>query len=169
MLKTYWPLNPYWLKSYRAIALFIPLVLVSVGGHASAQVQQSVTAAGNLSSQCNSLITAANQAMTDMQWAVLGSTNSSDSNQALLQIADIAAQASSTMQALNLTDAQLQTFRNRYVTIYTSAAQANRELVTAVRQQNEQAAQQAYETITSSTQQEEPLVNEINAYCQANN
>lgn len=156
------------LKPYCAIALFFPLLLACVGGHFPAQAQQSNTSADNLANQCDRLITAANQAMTDMQWAVLGSTNSNDSNQALLQIANIADQASSTMQTLELTDPQLQTFRSHYVAIYTSAAQANRALVAAVRQQNMQAAQQAYETITTSTHQEEPLVNEINIYCQAN-
>lgn len=156
------------LKPYRAIALFFPLILVSIGGHLPAQAQVNNTpASSNLSTQCDSLITAANQAMSDMQWAVLGSTNSNDSNQALLQIADIADQASSNMHTLELTDTQLQTFRTRYVAIYTDAAQANRALVAAVRQQNMQAAQQAYETITSSTQQEEPLVNEINTYCRS--
>ncbi|HEY9619086.1 MAG TPA: hypothetical protein V6C78_01895 [Crinalium sp.] len=153
------------LKSHRAIALMIPIFLTAVGVH-SAQAQPNNLAAASKPDECNSLITTANQAMTNLQWAVLDSTNSSDSNQALLQIAEIADQASATMQTLELTDGQLQTFRDRYVTIYTSAAQANRDLVTAVRQQNSQAAQQAYETITTSTQQEEPLINEINSYCQ---
>lgn len=114
------------------------------------------------SSECSSLIAAANQAVADVQ----ATTQSSGGDvSGLLQIADIADQSVGRMQAIPLTDPQLQGYRDRFVSMYSSTGQASRDLVSAVQQDDPSAAQQAYDAIVSATSQEGPLVNEVNTYC----
>jgi hypothetical protein len=114
-------------------------------------------------SQCNNLIEVANNAVTEVQ-AVTATAQPQDVN-SMLKIAETADQATADMQALELSDEQLQGFQQRFITMYTDTSAATRALVDAVNQKNSQGAQQAYSDLQAATGQESALVNEVNTYC----
>lgn len=114
-------------------------------------------------SQCNKLIEVANKAVTDVQ-AITASANPQDVN-AMTQIAETADQARASMEALELSDEPLVGFQQRFVAMYSETSQATRDLVTAVNANNSQGAEQAYTALQTATDQETPLVTEVNTYC----
>ncbi|MBD2464711.1 hypothetical protein H6G89_27280 [Oscillatoria sp. FACHB-1407] len=114
-------------------------------------------------SQCNKLIEVANKAVSDVQ-AITTSANPQDVN-AMTQIAETADQARASMEALELSDESLQAFKQRFVTMYADTSKATRDLVTAVNANNSQGAEAAYTALQTATDQETPLVNEVNTYC----
>lgn len=114
-------------------------------------------------SQCNKLIEVANKAVGDVQ-DVTSSANPEDVN-AMIKIADTADQAKSTMETLELNDEKLKGFQQRFVTMYQETSTATRSLVDAVGKQDNQAAETAYNNLQAATDQETPLVNEVNEYC----
>ncbi|HEY9645608.1 MAG TPA: hypothetical protein V6C88_04515 [Chroococcidiopsis sp.] len=113
--------------------------------------------------QCSQIIAAANQAVQNVQ--TVTQNNPSGDAESLLLIADVADQAIATMQLIDLSDTQLQGYRDRFVTMYNSTSQASRNLVAAVRARNEADAQTAYEMIVQATADEGPLVEAVNGYC----
>lgn len=117
-------------------------------------------------SQCNKLIEVANKAVGDVQ-EVTSSANPEDVN-AMVKIADTADQAKATMETLELNDEQLQGFQQRFVAMYQETSTATRSLVDAVGKQDNQAAETAYNNLQAATDQETPLVNEVNEYCMVN-
>lgn len=114
-------------------------------------------------SQCNKLIDVANKAVADVQ-AITTSANPQDVT-AMTRIAETADQARGSMEALELADDQLATFRQQFVTMYSETSQATRDLVTAVNANNSQNAETAYNALQTATDKETPLVNEVNTYC----
>jgi hypothetical protein len=114
-------------------------------------------------SQCNKLIDVANKAVSDVQ-AITASANPQDVT-AMTRIAETADQARGSMEALELADDQLETFRQQFVTMYTETSQATRDLVTAVNAKNSQNAETAYNALQTATDKETPLVTEVNTYC----
>ena len=114
-------------------------------------------------SQCNKLIDVANKAVADVQ-AITTSANPQDVT-AMTRIAETADQARGSMEALELADDQLETFRQQFVTMYSETSQATRDLVTAVNANNSQNAETAYNALQTATDKETPLVNEVNTYC----
>ncbi|MBF2003317.1 MAG: hypothetical protein IGS50_19890 [Synechococcales cyanobacterium C42_A2020_086] len=115
-------------------------------------------------SQCNKLIEIANRAVEGVQTA--SENPRPDSIESMNKIADVANNARSEMEALQLTDERLQGYQTRFVTMYTATNQATRELVTAAQAKDAEGAQRAFEALQTATAQEEPLVNEVNAYCE---
>jgi hypothetical protein len=113
--------------------------------------------------ECNRLITISNQAVDEVQ-AVTQSENRSNP-ESLVSIANIADRASAAMKIIELTDDQLEAFRQRFIAMYTGTSQAVRNLEAASRVTDSTAAQEAYNSLIEATTQEEPLVNEVNAYC----
>lgn len=116
-------------------------------------------------SQCRKLIEVANGAVTQVQ-EVTQNANPEDVN-AMLQIADTADQATQDMQALELKDEALQGYQQRFITMYTDTSQSTRQLVEAVNNKDSQAADTAYQSLQTATNQEAPLVTEVNEYCQS--
>ncbi|MGB3616036.1 MAG: hypothetical protein WBA10_19750 [Elainellaceae cyanobacterium] len=118
--------------------------------------------------QCNQLINVANRAVTDVE-AVTSSPESPESRntESFSNITETAQQAASQLEAIDLTDEQLQSYRQRFIKLYRETGAATEQLVTAVEEQNLPAAEDAYEKLEAATGQEEPLVNEVNQYCQS--
>jgi hypothetical protein len=117
-------------------------------------------------SQCNKLIEVANKAVSDVQ-TITASADSQDVS-AMAKIADTADQAKASMEALELSDEKLQDFQQKFVSMYTDTSKATRDLVAAVGADNSEGAQQAYTALQTATNQETPLVNEVNGYCGGN-
>ncbi|HEY9623454.1 MAG TPA: hypothetical protein V6C78_24060 [Crinalium sp.] len=114
-------------------------------------------------SQCNKLIGVANKAVTDVQ-AITSNANPQDVS-AMTKIADTADQAKASMEGLELSDEKLKVFQQRFVAMYSDTSKSTRELVSAVGANNSQAAETAYKQLQTATNQETPLVNEVNGYC----
>lgn len=117
----------------------------------------------NKIAQCNQLIEVANEAVTEVQ--AITENASPDDPAAFLRIADTADQAKTNLQAIEVTDGQLQTYQERFVTLYTNTGDSTRNLVEAVNAQDNQAAQQAYDALQQAIAEEPNLVNEVNGYC----
>lgn len=117
----------------------------------------------NKVSQCNRLIDVANRAVTDVQ-TVTESASPQDV-EAMSKIAETADRAATEMQAVKLSDEQLLSYQDRFVTMYADTSKATRDLIAAMGEQNGSAAQQAYSNLQTATNQEGALVTEINSYC----
>lgn len=115
--------------------------------------------------QCNRLIEIANQAVSGVK--AVSETPKPDSIESMNKIADIANTAKSQMEGLQLGDDQLKDFQTQFVTMYTETNQATRDLVTAADAKNADAAKKAFSALQTATAKEAPLVNSVNAYCNA--
>jgi hypothetical protein len=113
--------------------------------------------------QCNQLIDAANTAVNEIQ-EITASGDPSDP-EALNAIANTADSAVATMQGLELSDEELQTYQQRFVQMYERTGTASRELYNAATSEDNEAAQQALDNLQAATQEETRLVSEVNAYC----
>lgn len=115
-------------------------------------------------SQCRELIDVINTAVTDLQ-TVTQSPEASNDPESLVKIAEAADRAVGSMQTVELKDEELQAFQQRFITMYTETGAASRAIYDAVNSQNPEAAQQAVGQLEAATNEEEPLVNEVNTYC----
>ena len=113
--------------------------------------------------QCNKLIEIANQAASDVESVTQSSTPEDPT--AFLQIAATADNASSELEAIEIEDETLQGFRQRFITLYVETSAATQDLVAAVEEQNAPGAEEAYNRLEAATEQEGPLVDEVNSYC----
>ncbi|MBE9177182.1 hypothetical protein IQ268_01155 [Oculatella sp. LEGE 06141] len=113
--------------------------------------------------ECNRLITVSNQAVSEVQSVT--QTDGAAQIEMFLQISNIADRASAAMKIISLSDEQLDGFRQRFIAMYTDTSQAVRDLSAATRLSDEAAARQAYDAMLTATNQEAPLVNDVNAYC----
>ena len=118
--------------------------------------------------QCNQLIGVANRAVTDVE-AVTSIPESPEARntEAFSTITETAQQAASQLEAIDLTDEQLQSYRQRFIKLYQETGETTEQLVAAVEAQDLPAAEDAYAKLETATSQEEPLVNDVNQYCQA--
>lgn len=116
-------------------------------------------------SQCNKLIEIANRAVSGVR--EVSENPKPDSIESMNRIADVANAAKAEMEGLQLSDPQLKDYKTRFITMYTDTNQATRDLVAAADKKDATAAQQAFEALQTATSQEGPLVNEVNAYCDA--
>ncbi len=121
--------------------------------------------ANNRIAQCNRLIEVANQAVNQVE--TVTQNFAPEEVEALEEIANTTDQAANSLESVSLDDEQLQRYQNRFVSLYIETSQATRSLVSAVEQQNTNAAQEAYNALETATNQEGPLVNEINTYCRS--
>ncbi|MGF1537419.1 MAG: hypothetical protein ACFB4J_13190 [Elainellaceae cyanobacterium] len=115
--------------------------------------------------QCNQLIGVANQAVTEVE--AVTSNSAPRDTETFSSITEAAQQAAAQLEAIDLTDEQLQSYRQRFIKLYSETGEATEQLVTAVEGQNLPAAQDAYTLLEDATSQEEPLVQEVNQYCQS--
>ncbi|MGB3495336.1 MAG: hypothetical protein WBA57_21580 [Elainellaceae cyanobacterium] len=115
--------------------------------------------------QCNSLIEVANQAAMEVEQVT--QTASAEDTEAFRTVAAAADEAATTLESIELSDATLEEYKQRFITLYVETSAATQSLVDAVEQQNAQAATDAYNKLQSATQQESPLVDAVNDYCQS--
>jgi hypothetical protein len=118
---------------------------------------------GNKVAQCNRMIEVANQ--TANQVRAVTQNTSPQNVEAMTKIADTTDQAAAEMQSVEVTDEQLQTYKDRFITMYANTSKATRELVTAIDAKNGEAAEQSYTALQTATSQEGALVTEVNNYC----
>lgn len=114
-------------------------------------------------SQCKKLITVANQAVQEVQTII--KENPNPDGTAYLNMSKTVERAKTDMVAIALSDEQLRTFQQRFTGMYSAIGASARALATAVDKQDSQAAESAQKVFEAATEQEEPLVNEVNAYC----
>jgi basic membrane lipoprotein Med (substrate-binding protein (PBP1-ABC) superfamily) len=114
-------------------------------------------------SQCNRLIGVANKTAEEVQ--TITSTGNSKDLATQQKLAATADQAKAAMTNLKLSDETLQGFQQRFVTMYDSISKSINQLVQAVGANNSRTAEQAFKDLQTSTGQEKPLVDEVNAYC----
>ena len=130
-------------------------------------VALGLTACSSKVDQCNQLIDVANRAVTEVESVTTAESGEENNAAAFTSIAETAQQAASQLESVDLTDEQLQTFRQRFIKLYRETSEATEQLVTAVEAQDLPAAEAAYDKLETATSQEQPLVNEVNQYCQA--
>lgn len=119
----------------------------------------------NRSAQCVKLIGVANQAVNSIE-SVTAPTGA-DSIEALRKIAAVAEDTNRAMGELNLTDAELVKFRDRFTAMYQATSAATQALIASSTVKDTAASQKAYEDLKASTSQESPLVDAVNDYCNA--
>ncbi|MBD3880529.1 hypothetical protein IFO70_02035 [Phormidium tenue FACHB-886] len=120
----------------------------------------------NKVSQCNRLIKVANEAVSSVQTVTQNA--SPDNVEAMTKIADAADKAKADMQGLQIGDERLKAFQTRFVSMYTDTSKATRDLVAAAGAKDATAAQTAFDALKTATDQEAPLVSEVNTYCTTN-
>ncbi|MGF1514207.1 MAG: hypothetical protein ACFB5Z_11005 [Elainellaceae cyanobacterium] len=117
--------------------------------------------------QCNQLIEVANQAVTEVEAVTSDSAPRDTDTAAFVSITEAAQQAATQLESIDLTDEQLQGYRQRFIKLYVATGDATEALVTAVEEQDPIGAEDAYTDLETATSQEQPLVEEINQYCQS--
>ncbi|NJL02130.1 MAG: hypothetical protein HC838_00430 [Spirulinaceae cyanobacterium RM2_2_10] len=117
-------------------------------------------------SQCNSLIEIANGAALEAN--ELTDDGQTDDQQAMLQAADAIEQAAQEMEAVELSDSQLQDYQTGFIEMYRATAGATRDYIEATGNQDRSAADVAVAHLQQATQPEEELVQGINTYCTGN-
>ncbi|MBI4780902.1 MAG: hypothetical protein HY785_06210 [Oscillatoriophycideae cyanobacterium NC_groundwater_1537_Pr4_S-0.65um_50_18] len=125
-----------------------------------------VSCSDNKVSQCNKLIKVANEAVSAVQNVT--QTATPDNVAAMSQIATAADKAKADMQGLQIGDEQLKGFQTRFISMYTDTGKATRDLVAAAGAKDAAAAQTAFDALKTATDQEGPLVNQVNTYCTTN-
>ena len=125
-----------------------------------------VSCSDNKVSQCNKLIKVANEAVSAVQ--TVTQTATPDNVAAMAKIAEAADKAKSDMQGLSIGDEKLKGFQTRFTSMYTDTSKATRELVAAANSKDAVAAQKAFDALKTATDQENPLVTQVNTYCTAN-
>jgi hypothetical protein len=114
-------------------------------------------------SQCNHIIKVANQVVSKVN-GVTQVSNPQDAV-ALKKIAGTVDEAVQQMQSVTLDDQQLQSYRDRFVTVYADAGGAARAMATAIDKQDPNSYKQGYRDFQSASSRESPLVTEVNRYC----
>ncbi|MGJ3247487.1 MAG: hypothetical protein ACFE0I_15615 [Elainellaceae cyanobacterium] len=145
----------------------------SMAALAIATVGSLITACGeNRAVECNRLIEVANRAVDQVQQ--ITQTTGPEDTRAHLQVAEVVDQAAGDLQEIQLSDQQLQRYKQQFITMYTSTSKATRELVQAVDVQDSvpvreqaNAAEDAYRELRDATSQEGELVSSVNTYCSA--
>jgi hypothetical protein len=120
--------------------------------------------------QCNRLIEIANRTVDEVQ--TITQAAGPEDTAAHLKVAEVVDQAAGDLQSIELSDEQLQSYKQQFISMYTSTSKATRQLVNVVDGSPEvpvieqaQAAEQAYQELRSATSQEGPLVDNVNTYC----
>jgi len=143
--------SPRLSRSPWAIAILFPLLLASCSE--------------NLAAQCNRLTEVTNKTVGEVQTIV--SDSAQPNAQALRSVADSFDQGQVDMEALVLSDEQLQVFQQQFVNLYQDVSTSARSLADALNQQDFGTAQKARSEFQAATEREAPLVNEVNDYCGA--
>lgn len=136
------------------------LTLCTAIGFSAASCGQSRVA------QCNNVQEIINRAVNEAKQ--LTDSGQTDDPQAMLQAADAMEQAAQDMEALELTDEQLNEYRAGFIKMYQDNAQATREFVDAFEKKDRSAAEAALNKVQQINKPEPELVAGINSYCAPN-
>ncbi|HIK39091.1 hypothetical protein [Thermoleptolyngbya sp. M55_K2018_002] len=114
--------------------------------------------------QCNRLSQVVNSTVAEVQAVV--QANSQPNDQAFSAVADRFEQGKAAVSAVDLSDAQLNDYKGQLLTLYDQIITAARKVSTALQQENFEAARAAHQEFLTAANQESPLVDEVNTYCQ---
>lgn len=134
-------------------------------GMAGAIALLSIGCSDNRAAQCNRLTEVANKTVGEVQTIVSG--NEQPDGAALRQVAASFNNGKTEMEALVLSDEQLQGYQTRFIQLYEEVSASAQQLSDALNSQDFDAAQTARDQFQASTEKEEPLVREVNEYCAA--
>ncbi|GAB4474578.1 MAG: hypothetical protein OHK0037_35560 [Elainellaceae cyanobacterium] len=115
-------------------------------------------------SQCNRLSQVVNSTVSEVQSVVRANTQPND--QAFSAVADRFEQGKTAVSEVSLSDAQLNEYKSRLLTMYDQIITAARKVSTELQQENFDAARSAHQEFLTAASQESPLVDEVNTYCQ---
>lgn len=121
----------------------------------------SLASCGEKSTQCNRLISVSNQTADQVDTITQAATP--QDIEALTRLADTFDRANQQIHSVDLTNAQLQSYRDRFAALYANTAKASRALIAA--RSRGSGIQQAYDELRSAIQSEDALVTEVNSYC----
>ena len=114
--------------------------------------------------QCNRLSQVVNGTVAEVQAVV--QANSQPNDQAFSAVADRFEQGKAAISAVEISDAQLNDYKGQLLTLYDQIIAAARKVSTALEQENFDAARAAHQEFLTAANQESPLVDEVNTYCQ---
>lgn len=114
--------------------------------------------------QCNRLSQVVNGTVSEVQAVVRA--NSQPNDKAFSAVADRFEQGKSAVSEVTLSDAQLNDYKSRLLTMYDQIITAARKVSTELQQENFDAARSAHQEFLTAASQESPLVDEVNTYCQ---
>lgn len=113
--------------------------------------------------QCNKLIKVTNEVVSQTKAVTNG--NQAINLKATLKAADAMEKASQEMQAIQVSDKQLQDYQSRFTNMYRDTSQATRDFVAAFEKKDRVAAETALQKLQKATTPEKRLVDDINKYC----
>ena len=116
-------------------------------------------------SQCNQLIEMVNE--TEQTLGNITQSSPPDIN-ALQDIADATNQAGTELKAISLRNNKLNQFKSRFLEFYSKISEDAQTIVNAHEEQNMPDAEAAYKRLEATFETQEPLVNDINAFCSEN-
>lgn len=114
--------------------------------------------------QCNRLSQVVNGTVAEVQAVV--QANSQPNDKAFSAVADRFEQGKAAVSAVELSDAQLNDYKGQLLTLYDQIITAARKVSAALQQENFDAARAAHQEFLTAANQESPLVDEVNTYCQ---
>lgn len=132
-------------------------------GMVAAIAVSSVACSDNRAAQCNRLTEVANKTVGNVQAIVSG--NDQPDGAALRQVAASFDNGRAEMEALVLSDEQLQSYQSRFIELYEEVSVSAQQLSDTLNSQDFDGGQTARDQFYASTEQEEPLVREVNEYC----
>ena len=117
----------------------------------------------NKVAQCNKIVAVANKATTEVQQTSQGKDEKIDQLGKMVTSLDNYAKE---MGAIELKDEQLKGYQGRFVAMYQQMSTSSKSLIDAAKQKKAPQAQSALAELQKSVALEQPLVNEVNQYCQ---
>lgn len=115
------------------------------------------------SQECAQIITLANETVAEIEKVTAGQKNTAP--QAALFASDTMELAAKEMSNLNISDPQLQTYQNQFVSMYQETAEATRSFVKAYNQKDITRLKPARQELEKATTLDQKLVTKINDYC----
>lgn len=114
--------------------------------------------------QCNRLSQVVNGTVAEVQAVV--QANSQPNDKAFSAVADRFEQGKAAVSAVEISDAQLNDYKGQLLNLYDQIIAAARKVSTALQQENFDAARAAHQEFLTAANQESPLVDQVNTYCQ---
>lgn len=117
----------------------------------------------NKVAQCNKIIGIANKATTEVQQTTASKGNKLEQFKTMVGSID---NYSKEMSAIAVKDEKLKGFQDRFVKMYQQMGSSSKSLLDAANQKKPAVAQKALGDLQKAASMEQPLVNEVNQYCQ---
>jgi hypothetical protein len=115
-------------------------------------------------SQCSKIITIVNQAGNNTKLAT--NDGKKKDHSAILKAVEAREKAAKELEAVKLTDKKLQEFQAAFVKWYKDTGKTSRDLVNALKKDDQPNIEKLLKNLRSSLKQENELVSGINSYCQ---